>query len=730
MHCARSSHYTVLHVTLYRTSAYATRTICASLLLLASLSAQATLFEQVDVSTNSAGETEIAIRFDTTVQYQRHQPPGAGNLLKIEVQITGATDRAEGRLVSELRRHPGNGAVAPFEVSYDSASSFITIKFSRFTNFRAGPGADPRSILVVVPGAKPVAPAKAPAPAAISPQPSAPTLTAPAAPASVEALARQSLTEAKQALAEKRAVNAIDLLNRVLNLPPTSSAEEAQALIGEARELNGETSRAKAEYELFLKLFPAAPNTEKIKARLAAISSNSTATKSGGKSAEPVKPEYSFYGSVSSYYYRGSTKYDATLAPPIPGLQFDQISLTSTDQSALVTNIDLNGRYRSGSWDSKISVRDTNSQSFISNQRDYNRLNNAYVETTNKAVDFFARVGRQSSPGYGVLGRYDGLWLRYGFDKSARVGIVAGEPVEFYPAPKKRFAGAAFDWGPFAESFSGNLFAVEQRVDGLQDRRGLGAELRYLDPKKNAFAVIDYDPTGKVLNTLLVQGNWQIIESSGINLLYDRRRSPTLQLTNGLFALPSRTVRENIDTGLTEDEIRAAALGVTPLSTLVSLGATHQFSPAWQLSGDVKYSEVSGTGAVGTLPAQPGTGKIWVYGAQGIRNGVFLTNDILVASVNIIRGRTYRGESAQLSHVLLLAEKWRIETALKYYHQVDSRDNTLNRYAPNVRVNYRVLERLSVEGEAGAERSTTRGPLIADKTTRRFFNLGLRYDFF
>lgn len=711
--------------------------------------ARAELIDQIEVNADN-GDGEIAIRFSTTVQYQRHQPSSAGNLVTIEFQVTGPLERSEGRLLNESRRHPGNKLVPAFEVNYDGRSGLLTVKFARHVKYSVGQGKDPRSIRLVIPGPKTAvkAPAKpdtkqtakapevakpdsTPAPSAASPsaaQP-APADTTFANSAELENQAATSLADAKTALKELRVVAAIDLLNRVLNLPPTAAAQEAQELIGQAREFNGENSKARAEYELYLKLYPASAGSERVKARLAALGTQ-PANRAASKTPGVTKPEYSFYGSVSSYYYHGSTKYDATLAPPVPGLNFDQVSLTGTDQSSLVTNIDLNARYRGGDWDSKLVVRDTNSRSFIDGQKGYNRLNNAYFETLNRNLDFFARVGRQSSPGFGILGRFDGAWLRYGFNPRAKVSLFAGEPVEFYPTAKKKFAGGAVDLGPFAERWSGNVFAIEQRVDGFSDRRAIGSELRYLDPQKNGFALLDYDPTNKALNIALIQGNWQVREGLGFNFLFDRRRSPTLQLTNSLSALPLGTVRENIDSGITVDELRNVSRVVTPISTLFSLGATYQYSPAWQFSSDIKYSEVSGTGEIGSQMAMAGTGKVFVYGLQAIRTGALTINDIIVATTNIIRGKTYNGELLQLSHVILFADKWRIESTLKYYHQVDSMDNTLSRLSPSARISYKLLERLNIEGEAGAERSTTKGPLISDKTMRRYYNLGMRYDFF
>jgi tetratricopeptide (TPR) repeat protein len=749
-----------LHASFYSWNAMR-RSAALLVLLVVNSVAEAQLLDQVDVSARD-GNTEIAIRFGTTVQYLRHQPADGGKLLQIAFQLTGDPIAADGRLLSEMRSNPGNKHVPPFEVSYSQRTGYITVKFSRVMAYRVGPGVDPRTILIVVPGVRQtaaVAPVKSPqaklgTPSKTAPLPTPPiakseTATSPSAPAAtelgtaavneaaavaatstdVETQAVDALKEARLAMKENRLVAAIDFLNRVLNLPPTRAAQEAQELIGRARELNGESGKARAEYELYLKLYPATPGATRVKQLLAnlgsALPNNRASTKSG-----PTKPEYSYYGSVSSYYYRGSTKYDATLAPQQPGLNFDQISLTATDQSSMVTNIDLNARLRGGNWDHKLVFRDTNSASFLTTQKSYNRINNAYAESLNKGMDLFARVGRQSSPGYGVLGRFDGAWLRYGFNAFSKIDLMAGTPVEFYPSPKKKFFGAAVDLGPFADRWSGNVFLIEQRVEGQGDRRAIGSEIRYLDPQKNGFALLDYDTTGKTLNIALIQGNWQIRDGTSLNLLFDRRRSPILQLTNSLNALPLRTIQENIDSGITVDELRNVARVITPISTLVSVGLTHQVTPAWQVGGDIKYSEVSGTGAIGSQIAQEGTGKVFVYGLQVIRTGVVTINDIIVASTNIIRGKTYNGESFQLSHVLLVGEKWRIESTLKYYHQLDIRENLLDRLSPSVRLSYRWFDRVSIETEAGAERSKSSGPLQTDKTLRRYYNFGMRYDFF
>ncbi len=49
---------------------------------------------------------------------------------------------------------------------------------------------------------------------------------------------------------------ALQIFNALLNLPPNKQSQGAQEWIGVARQRSGESAKAKAEYELYLKLYP------------------------------------------------------------------------------------------------------------------------------------------------------------------------------------------------------------------------------------------------------------------------------------------------------------------------------------------------------------------------------------------------------------------------------------------------------------------------------------------
>ena len=101
---------------------------------------------------------------------------------------------------------------------------------------------------------------------------------------------------------------------------------------------------------------------------------------------------------------------------------------------------------------------------------------------------------------------------------------------------RRHFYGINLDVGPINEKWSGNAFFIEQRVDDLIDRRGVGGELRYFDGGKSIYSLVDYDTYFDRLNTVMVQGNWATVDGTNYNMLMETRKSPVLQLINSLSA--------------------------------------------------------------------------------------------------------------------------------------------------------------------------------------------------
>lgn len=745
--------------------------------------AGAQVFDRIDVQVGER-EAELTIRFSHRIQYLRHGPQTEVTDFRVFLRLLDGV--VESELFQDTLRAPKIDRVPQVKVLFPELRNGLLVSFSQPTKYKLKAGADGRSIVLTVPllpapvakapvEPPPVVPPKtAPAPAA--PTAPAPTTPAPAAPtpaaapvaepaeeyqpppvrsaAETEAMALGYLGEARQALAAGNVALAINRLNRILGLPATAQTEAAQALIGEAREANNEPFKAKAEYELYLKLFPGGPNLARVKQRLAALPKEA---KPPAVVAKPVvrdagPAEWTYFGSLSAYYYSGKSKIE-TLIPPPPGeLTFNRETLSTTDQRSLITSVNLNARRRDAGSDTRIVVRDTDNRNDLNPDRSYNRLYSAYVDHNDRARGFYLRAGRQNPNGMGVLDRFDGLQGGYNLNKDWRANAVYGEAVEFGSSFEKTFYGLSADYMPSSGRPGFSVYAIEQTLDEEVNRRALGTEMRYFDGKFSAYGTIDYDLLYKGINIALLQGNYLDAAGNNYFVVYDYRRAPAYGLTTALIAGQGFTVQDMIAAqGI--DTVRQQVKQLSALSELFSIGVTHPLTENWQVGADYRLSSISSTeavvvsfplavygclGGVGvvvddnclyTTPAQPGSGTSHVLTLQAIGNHVFLRNATGVANLSLIDAPTYRGQSYGISYVLPLGEQWRFDTNLRYYTQRDDNGDEQSRFSPSLKVAFQWRNSYYLEGEVGQETSHNTGLDRDDKIVRDYWYFGLRWDF-
>ncbi|HKI65104.1 MAG TPA: hypothetical protein VKA16_10830 [Burkholderiales bacterium] len=755
----------------------------AACLVVAAGAARAHIIDSLDVERHGK-QAQIRIRFNTTVQYLRHTPQDAGKTLLIYVQVTGVSP-PNADFGSQTVALPRTDLVPRLSVTYPGAGNAVQVDFSRSTPYKVTWSEDGRSIDVNVPilaGAMdwavqvkappaapappvppapvaPVAPAAPTAPAApaaplappvpaaeATPAPALPATTrempklAPLTPKEVEARAKEWMDAARLAIAVSKGVVAAQRLNQVLSLPPNSRTESAQALMGQAREMSGELNKAKLEYELYLKQYPNGKHVAQVKQQLANLGKavERAEAVTGARGARP-SASWTTFGSVSQYYYTGKSQIE-TITPPPPGqLVFNRDTLSLTDQDALISTLDLQGRRADADTDTRIVLRDADTRNFLEGQSSYNRLGSAYVEQTHKKLGYFVRAGRQIGVGGGVFGRFDGVNAGYKLTPTWRVNAVAGTPVEWNTPFQRSFYGASLDYSPPPGRLGLSGYMIQQKLEGYDDRRAVGAEVRYFDPHATLYGTLDYDVNFKQLNILMVQANWRSDAGTNYFANIDYRKSPPLSLLTGLpgqISLdptqPTLDFRQLFFTSVTSlgvDGLRTEALKLTSDSTLFAAGFTHPVSKHWQLGSDYRLASVTGTEASGILPAAPGSGTSHVISAQALGNTLWLTNDTLVSNASLIVAPTYNGVAANVTYVLPLS-KWRLDATVVYYVQRDDQSQRQTRVSPSLRMVYSWSRGVHFELQTGTERFDETGPLRELHTVRWYTYAGYRWDFF
>lgn len=689
-------------------------------------------------------EADIRINFTTPITYLRSFPEGPSDTLRIAINITDPCV-AEQLVVQESKNSPKTNTITPFTLTFPEiikvqtgnavcnitknrvdTNKSLLIRFANINTYKVRLGDDNHSIIVRVPLLE--------KPAATFVEPAL-TVAIPPEGAS----AKHLMTSGKAAMAAGEYESATQIFNRLLNFPPNEFSQEAQELVGNARENNGDFAKAKIEYNLYLKLYPESEGALRVKLRLADINAGKAKVAENKVSTKKQINQVSqtnVFGSLSQYYYGGRTATDTNTA----GVKtHDRL----TDQSALVTSFDITGRWRHNQYDDKVVFRDAQTHNFPpgDNFRDINRLNAAYWDHEDKSLGYMFRLGRQPGNSQGVLGRFDGGFVKYSLNDNFRITGVAGVPDDGSHSPirtNRQFYGTALEFGTSASNISGNVYAIQQNADGFTERRALGTEMRYFNNSTSWFGLLDYDTVYDRVNIALLQGNWIVNNDITYNVLLDHRKSPILYAESAIPAVAGVVSVGSLQKVMTDKQIIKAVNDVTADTDTALFGATKQITPKWQLGGDVRMNRTSGTRGTG-IEFVPGilstksTGTAYTYSLQAIGTNVIFADDTAVINGSYVDDPAYYAETLGLANVATFRTKWHVTSSLNFYHQKS--DNSLNdlkifKVAPNVRVSYQLTDAGLLEAELGFEKSYSDDNTDTKiKSTRESMFVGYRWDF-
>ncbi len=666
------------------------------------------------------------------VHYLRHNPESHGKTLEIFYDRVEGAASTEKWVDNEVRKSPPSGLIPSFTVTTrdQSTKPKLVIEFSREAEYSVVAGKDNRSLMITIrPEKRPTSSGPLPFLPTIKPEVAA----APAGTLSAEAAAlaesnqqaRALMVLGRDALSAKNNEAAVDAFNKLLLLPPNDYTQAGQEWVGVSRERAKQNDKARVEYELYLRLYPEGVGAEHVAQRLASLSGQDTDQGIIESKEKKQQARLMSFGSVSSRYYFGKSKMTSTQT--FNGAA-ETISTSMTDQSMLISSVDASERYVSDEYDGRLVFRDVNTRNFLSNGPSINRVNAAYGEIKNRKQDYMLRLGRQSAYGGGVMGRFDGLAGSYGDSQDLRFNGVAGALSDNSQGSKPTFYGASLDRGAIS------IYGISQNVDGLLDRRALGAEWRYFEDKKTAFALVDYDTNFKSLNAAQLMGSFGV-SNMNVNFMVDHRKTPSLSIRNALNGAATSSINALLQT-MSASSLRDLALARTATSNMAQVGVTLPYKERVQIGGDVRLSNITGmpaSGAVnslqGDLPATPSRGTEMSVTGQIIASGLYTEGDIWSASTTFNNSGSVNGQSIFLYNHTLFKQGWTMDTSFQLYKQKDQFGGTTQRISPMLRGAYRIREQLTFDADGGIEFTNFSGTNQFNKTTRFFFSGGLRWDF-
>ncbi len=766
-----------------------TAALAALPLLFATGAAQAQIVDEVDIRREGA-DAVVSVRFATEVQFQRAVSTRSGDLTQIAYNLLTVTNTRLGTPV-QVRKLRADKGLPEIEVADEADRSDrgdqarrLVLRFGAPVTTRVRACRDNRSIDIVIVGkgsglpstsarttrpARPAdtpaapkagSPAPAPAPATAAAPPSAAPATSPAGAApmqgtpELEAKASDLLARAKAADTAGRIGEAVDLLNQLLELPPTSATQEAQELVGRVHLRTGDAARARAEFETYLQLFPTGDGADRVRRELAALPA---APRAGGVAVAPAKTvetEVSTTGSTSMTYYGGNGQVRSRDFQDSPIAGLPQVAgdpqLSSDRSRQLYNDVDLNWRRRNAEVDQRFVFRDSYTTDLVRSDKNKNRLTALYYDHKSLTGRWDVRLGRQSPTGGGVMSRFDGLSGHWSVQPRIKLGAVAGVPTDKFFDSKRHFYGVSLDADRLPGGLGAGVYAIEQRIDGEIDRRALGLDLRWFKGGATVFSQFDYDLLIGALNIATVQGTLVLEDNTVFNALYDRRALSTLTLGNALtFEDPAapgvlfRRIQDRL-AGTTVAALRDQIKRITPNITQAQIGVTKPINKNWQTAGSV---QLTSTGAIPPVPevagfetGRPATGNIITTSAQLIGLNLYSARDTHVFSTSLISSPSLHGTLFTYNNSSMVAEIWQVEPSIQYYRDRNDTGSRSQRWTPGLRVTYKGWQRWAVESnltyEIGRASRQTPDPnqpgsmVTTEESTHRVnYSVGARYEF-
>ncbi len=712
--------------------------------------------------TEMPGCSLIRVDFNFRVRYQSHFPGSNGRELRVSVRaIDDAAAASQNPVRRESLRPPiaRHATIAAIEFDIDQqAGPTLSIYFRDPVYFKIGQRSNFTSIVIAVSGRKPsngcspellAGAAEAPAEAentrrevpSAAGKPTGQNLKRELSAENMATIAG-AMKKAKAALAKKELTPAIQLLTKVLTYPEHKYSAEALELLGLARERKGQLAHAKAEYESYLVRYPEGNGAARVRQRLAGIltsrkTPNGQLRKAQRASAGPYGDvrkgtNWSISGSWSEFYFRDEsfrTFRDSSL-PPNPNEDPEDREVF---QNELLSAFDLIAKWENPNHQSKIRFSGANEQGFDGDRENETSVASLFWETSLTNWDVLTRIGRQTRNTGGVLGRFDGGLLSWQQSEKIQLNGVIGSPVVSRKDDPFEddvfFYGVSVDYKPFDSNLDTSWFFIDQRADGLVDRQAIGAEFRYFDETKTAFATVDYDIHFDELNTAIFSGSWAFPDKSVLALGADYRKSPSLFTTNSLQGQQLDNLRDLLGI-FSEDEIRRIALDRTATSESATIGYSRPLNDMFQVNLDATWYNISSTNASAGVDAILSTGDEYFYSAQLLATNVIKQGDIFVAGARYADRANSDFYTIDLNTRYPVTRKLRLNPRVRLtYRENKFDDGDELAVLPSLRLNYDYTRTLSFEVEAGAKWSLREQGTVIDEENEFFIILGFRYDF-
>lgn len=740
--------------------------------------------------TEKNGCAVVKIDFNVRIQYQNHTPLNAGDELRVQINpLDSVAGAIRTNVTPETLRAPASelAAIHAIELERIASTTALKVYFKRNVAFKVAQGIDFRSILISVSDPKKAAGCNADETAvasATAPPPGnglrnslfeANKAKAAAASGPLSAQqAEQAMIEARAALDKNAPDRAVQLLTKIVESGDEAHHAEAQELLGVARERRGQLAHARAEYQEYLRVFPAGPGAARVRERLVVLEANGKPAGSGepgtngvgqgagvpakdgtvklGNDTTPASPRtaagdlthlsqppkapadwtFSQYGSISTFYNlnQGGRGFIET---PRTNTGWDREDPYKTYQSAFLSSFDYDARYENAAYTGRFKFSATQQTDLIASTGRDVRISSVYFDARFKDSGLSVQAGRQSATTGGALGRYDGALASYQASDTLKLNAIAGSPVlRSSDTPfesRTAFYGASADVSHLDKSLQTTGYVFEQRTEGLIDRQAVGAEVRYVKERISNYGALEYDVHFGELNSAVWTGSMVFADQSSFSFNADYRRAPILLATNALQGQDVYTLSDLLRR-YSSTEIDQLALDRTAQSTTVTSSVSRPINSWLQWSADLTVNYLSGMPASGGVDSVRSTGMAYFASAQLIGAGVFSANDSAIGGLRYANTSTSDRYMLDLSVSYPLNPDWRVNPMLKFgYADYKTESRQDYEFIPSVRTSYALRPDTMLEFEVGGKLGLANSSIAKEYQSELLILAGVRYDF-
>lgn len=653
----------------------------------------------VDVEANGDnGQPSLLIKFNQTIRYRGVTPnkPAREFTIQLEKQLEVVQGRPTLDIRSELLRVKSSKSlpISRLELSIDGNQVHLNVSFSTTVSIKVGQFSGANSLSILLPEARSERQVEL---------------------VSIPGEREKSMFESgKRALQQGDSALAIRLFSKLISLPENPYSRDALEFLGVSRERNNQLAQAKLIYQQYLKKFPKDDDASiRVKQRLAELLLVRQQPKEKLKASKRAREEQKYsLTTISQNLYRGLNSR--------PG------NTSIDDQEQLSSRLTYQWRKRTIGRDVRHFIYANHIYDFVDETSEFS-LSTAYSRIKDTTKNYSASVGRQSSQGGGVLGRYDGMDLAYGLSNKMRFGVIAGSPVDTtdkqHIQTDKRFYTLHIDFVDLIKDWNFSAYTYSQTQDGYTDRKSVGTDIRYFSNGLSLFNQVDYDTYFSEMTTYLLRMQNKLSDQTSLIFNVDYRY--LLEASSAIGGSGSSSLSELYQTA-SEAQIIDLAKSNTAKSTLTTLGMTHSFANLWNLNFDLtRGTEVLG-GGVSNIPET--TVNYYYVNALLSKSNVFKQNDLLFISGQVsssksnTSGSNYSETSSWISHRLVYS-KIRWLSKLKWSRR-DSQGALTNKIIPSAKMSYRFSRESNLELEVADEIVKYGGDSLEQSYNYLTFNLG------